>query len=274
MAYTMEEIKNYILTQTDQSPEAIYKAAQQYGVSGPELDKAMGWAAGTADKWVRDQGKAAITPIHAVMAQTMGSVLESVVNTKTTTPKPTDIINVSTDKTLEAIPSTTPVTSMNPKYTPTEIKDYIQTQTDQTPEAIYKAAKEYGVTGAEIDKAMGYEKGVADAWVTSQGLASITPPPTPNTSAFETSTAFKTLQQSLKNIQTQMDTQINTYKGPENVLSKIRRAGVTNASSITPETKKPKDIIKAKKKFGTSQMLIPLANDGVEETKAQQGLNV
>jgi hypothetical protein len=38
----------------------IYSNAQKYGVNGEQLDQAMGWSAGTADKWVTDNGFTAL----------------------------------------------------------------------------------------------------------------------------------------------------------------------------------------------------------------------
>lgn len=61
------QIHDYITQQGLQNdPQAIYKAAQQYGVSGSQLDAAQGWNAGTANDWVKQNGLSALTPQQGV----------------------------------------------------------------------------------------------------------------------------------------------------------------------------------------------------------------
>ena len=71
----------------------IYSNAQKYGVSGSQLDQAMGWAAGTADKWVTDNGFTALG------------------QPKPTAVMPTDPVPVAKDP-------VTPVTPVTPAKTP------------------------------------------------------------------------------------------------------------------------------------------------------------
>jgi hypothetical protein len=57
MAYTPEQIRSYVQQQgIGNDPNAMYKAAQQYGVTGSQMDGAMGWGAGTADQWTQQNG--------------------------------------------------------------------------------------------------------------------------------------------------------------------------------------------------------------------------
>jgi hypothetical protein len=56
-------------------------------------------------------------------------------------------------------------------YSSQQINDYIQsTGIANNPWAIYNAARNYGVTGAQIDQARGWAPGTSDAWVAQQGL--------------------------------------------------------------------------------------------------------
>ncbi len=57
MAYTPDQIKQFV---TDKgianNPYAMYTYAQQYGVGADQVDKAMGYDAGTSQKWIQQQG--------------------------------------------------------------------------------------------------------------------------------------------------------------------------------------------------------------------------
>lgn len=62
MAYTKQQISDFIAQKgIGNDPNQIYHAARAYGVTGPELDAAMGWAAGTADQWVSQNGRNPLT---------------------------------------------------------------------------------------------------------------------------------------------------------------------------------------------------------------------
>lgn len=59
-AYTPEVIKKYMQDNNlvnaqgvDINPEETYKRAQQFGVSGSQIDQAMGWAPNTSNGWVQ-----------------------------------------------------------------------------------------------------------------------------------------------------------------------------------------------------------------------------
>lgn len=63
LGYTSTEIRDFLyqrgLIRDDGAainPRVIYDYAQQYKVTGPELDAAMGWRMGDADNWVRENG--------------------------------------------------------------------------------------------------------------------------------------------------------------------------------------------------------------------------
>jgi hypothetical protein len=57
MAYSNQDINWFIGQQgIADNPYAIYANAQRYGVNGGQIDSARGWAGGTADAWVRDNG--------------------------------------------------------------------------------------------------------------------------------------------------------------------------------------------------------------------------
>lgn len=57
MAYTPQQIKGYVEEQgISNDPSAMYQAAKQYGVTGSQMDDAMGWQGGTADNWTKQQG--------------------------------------------------------------------------------------------------------------------------------------------------------------------------------------------------------------------------
>lgn len=57
MPYSNADISGFIGAQgIGGNPWAIYGNAQRYGVTGTQLDQAMGWGAGTADNWVRQNG--------------------------------------------------------------------------------------------------------------------------------------------------------------------------------------------------------------------------
>jgi hypothetical protein len=57
MNYTPDQIKQFV---TDKgianNPYAMYTYAQQYGVGADQVDKAMGYDAGTSQKWIQQQG--------------------------------------------------------------------------------------------------------------------------------------------------------------------------------------------------------------------------
>ena len=57
MAYTPQQIKGYVQEQgIVNDPGAMYTAAKKYGVTGSQMDEAMGWQGGTADNWTKQQG--------------------------------------------------------------------------------------------------------------------------------------------------------------------------------------------------------------------------
>lgn len=57
MAYTSQQIKGYVAEQgIANDPGAMYTAAKKYGVTGSQMDEAMGWQGGTADNWTKQQG--------------------------------------------------------------------------------------------------------------------------------------------------------------------------------------------------------------------------
>jgi hypothetical protein len=57
MAYTDDQIKQFITDKgIGNNPYAMYSYAQQYGVGADQVDKAMGYDAGTSQKWIQEQG--------------------------------------------------------------------------------------------------------------------------------------------------------------------------------------------------------------------------
>ena len=57
MAYSDQEIKNFIQQQGIQdNPYALYNYAKQYGVAPGRIDQVMGYAPGTSDRWIQQQG--------------------------------------------------------------------------------------------------------------------------------------------------------------------------------------------------------------------------
>jgi len=62
MAYTAQQIRDFIAQQgIGGDPGAIYHAARAYGITGRQLDEAMGWSPGTADGWVQQNGRNPLT---------------------------------------------------------------------------------------------------------------------------------------------------------------------------------------------------------------------
>ena len=57
MAYTPDQIKQFVTDKgIGNNPYAMYSYAQQYGVGADQVDKAMGYDAGTSQKWIQQQG--------------------------------------------------------------------------------------------------------------------------------------------------------------------------------------------------------------------------
>lgn len=75
MAYTSQQIKGYVQEKgIANDPSAMYQAAKQYGVTGAEMDSAMGWDAGSADAWTKQQGQQTLNGTPAAAPPVAGSL--------------------------------------------------------------------------------------------------------------------------------------------------------------------------------------------------------
>lgn len=136
MAYSDQEIKNFIQQQGIQdNPYALYNYAKQYGVAPGRIDQVMGYAPGTSDRWIQQQG------LQGLAGGAVGGTA------------PTQG-NYSADQVKQFIADK-------------GISD--------NPQAIHAYAQQYGVQPGQIESAMGYAPGAAANWQQQAGLAGQTP---------------------------------------------------------------------------------------------------
>lgn len=139
--YTAQQIRDYI-TQNGLTgnPVEIRKAQQKYGVSDAALNEAIGWERQTSQD-----------------PQT-GLTQESFV-------VPSKWNGPAAQASTAAPPA---------GYSADQIRQYINSQgIGNDPQAIYRAAQQYGVGAGQIDSAMGYAPGTSAGWVQQQGLAAL-----------------------------------------------------------------------------------------------------
>ncbi|HMZ00660.1 MAG TPA: hypothetical protein PLU79_13495 [Burkholderiaceae bacterium] len=133
---TDQQIRDFIQAQgIGDNPFAIYNYAQKYDVSPGEIDSAMGYAPGTSDAWIRQQGLKGLN----------GTAYGGTARTKTPV----------TDAQVRAFIQ--------------------QQGIADNPHAIQAFAGQYGVTPGQIDSAMGYSPGSATGWQQSAGLTGQVP---------------------------------------------------------------------------------------------------
>ena len=131
MAYTDQDIKGFIDQKgIGNNPYAMYNYAKQYGVAPGRIDQVMGYATGTSDKWIQQQG------LQGLAGGAVGGTA------------PTSG-NYSSDQIRQFI-------------TDKGISD--------NPQAMYAYAQQYGGQPGQVDQALGAQAGQSANWIQQQGL--------------------------------------------------------------------------------------------------------
>lgn len=133
---TDQQIRDFIQTQgIGDNPYALYNYAKQYGVAPGRIDQVMGYAPGTSDRWIQQQG------LQGLAGGTVGGAAPTT--------------GTYTDDQVRAFIQ--------------------QQGIADNPHAIQAFAGQYGVTPGQIDSAMGYSPGSATGWQQSAGLTGQVP---------------------------------------------------------------------------------------------------
>lgn len=132
MAYTDDQIKQFVTDKgIGNNPYAMYNYAQQYGVAPGAVDRAMGYDAGTSDKWIASQG------LKGLDGSAYGGTARS------TAPV--------TDQQIQQFVQGRGI--------------------GDNPQAMQAFAQQYGVQPGQVDSAMGYKAGTAADWQRQNGFA-------------------------------------------------------------------------------------------------------
>lgn len=134
--YTDQQIKDFIGQQgIGDNPFALYNYAKQFGVAPGRIDQVMGYAPGTSDKWIQQQG------LQGLAGSAVGGT------------RPT--AGTYTDQQVRDFIS--------------------QQGIGNNPHAIQAFANQYGVNPGQIESAMGYAPGTAASWQQSAGITGQAP---------------------------------------------------------------------------------------------------
>lgn len=133
---TDQQIRDFIQAQgIGDNPYALYNYAKQYGVAPGRIDQVMGYAPGTSDRWIQQQG------LQGLAGGTVGGAAPTT--------------GTYTDDQVRAFIQ--------------------QQGIADNPHAIQAFAGQYGVTPGQIDSAMGYSPGAAAGWQQSAGITGQVP---------------------------------------------------------------------------------------------------
>lgn len=177
MAVSDAEIRAFI--NSGKSEQEIYQAAKQHGVSASQLEGAMGWSSGTVNNWTAQNNVAALAPVPVP------------------TPSPAPI---SYDYGYSAAPSyvaptPSPAPVIHPTYTPSwslpaptvadrfsdsDVRNWISSA-PRSEREIYDAAKQHGVSAAQLERAMGWSSGTVNDWIRRNNVAALEVGQGPNT---------------------------------------------------------------------------------------------
>lgn len=137
MAYTDQDIKQFITDKgIGNDPYAMYNYAKQYGVAPGRIDQVMGYAPGTSDKWIQQQG------LQGLAGGAVGGTAPTQGNYSSD-----QIRQFITDKGIA-----------------------------NNPQAMYAYAQQYGVQPGLVDQALGASSGQSANWIQQNGLSPINAP--------------------------------------------------------------------------------------------------